>query len=133
MKKSLFRGFMAGVLTLILAMLISAVLAVFFKMLIWPIISGVPYISNSGPIAVGSREWYLLQPFAALSAFLSGMTTAHWSKPKSWSALLLVLIIAIGLTIASPINTNSILNLAIWNLEVPFGLILGFYFYNKYH
>lgn len=131
MKKSFLRGFFAGVLTYFLMVLIFAIFAFLFKKFIWSIISGVPYVSTDEPIVVGSSEWYLLQPLAFLSAFLSGIATARWSKTNSFSALLLVLLVTVGVTISSPIDTDSILNLAIWNLEVPVGLIFGFYFFNK--
>jgi uncharacterized integral membrane protein len=88
-------------------------------------------VRNPEPILVGSKEWYLLQPFALLSAILSGMAVARWSKPNSWSALLVVLFIVLVFSIFSPVETDSVLNLAIWFLEVPIGLLMGFYFFNS--
>ena len=131
MKKSFLRGVFAGVFTLIISMVIFAMLASLFKMFVWPMISGVPYTRSLGGIVVGSREWYLMQPLGFLSAVLSGVATARWSKPNSWSALLVVLVIAVCFVLASPIQTNSILNLLIWNLEIPIGLLIGVYYYEK--
>ena len=131
MKKSFLRGIFAGFFTLILSIIVFAVLASLFKMLVWPMISGVPYTRSLGGIVVGSREWYLMQPLGFLSAVLSGIATARWSKPNSRSALLAVLVIAVCFVLASPIQTNSILNLLIWNLEIPIGLLMGFYFYKN--
>jgi hypothetical protein len=131
MKKSFFRGVLAGILTLLISLMVFAVLYVLFKMVAWPIISGVPYVRNPEPILVGSKEWYLLQPFALLSAILSGMAVARWSKPNSWPALLVILFIVLIFSIFSPVETDSVLNLAIWFLEVPIGLLMGFYFFNS--
>ena len=101
-------------------------------MMVLPIVSGVPYMPNPKPVVVGSIEWCLLQLLGLLSAVLSGMSVARWSKSNSWSSLLVVIFIVLSFSILSPIQTDSVLLLAIWIFEIPIGLLIGFSLFNRY-
>ncbi|MGL4767778.1 MAG: hypothetical protein ACRCV6_06835 [Formosimonas sp.] len=127
---NLFKGFFAGFVTWLLAMLVSIVFVLVVKMVVFPAFMGVPYVSSSEPIVVGSQEWYWMQLLGFLSAFVAGVATAKWSKINK-QALLILMPVLFVLSIFSPINTSSIFDLALWYLEGPLGVVAGFYFYSR--
>jgi hypothetical protein len=125
LKRSFWRGVLAGKLVQWIGAVAVALFWVICRRL-WSLVQGPPFQPTHGPIDPNTSEWLLMQALGFAVSMASGFAAARWSKPRSWTALVALVLLAIIMSfIFPPPETASMVRKAVWLSFPPLGLICG--------
>ena len=124
-------GFFAGAATQFVSSLALVALSVVFDHA-WANAMGTPYVPTSEIPNANTPLWLSLQILGMFAALLSGIASARWSPGKSWSATILLSVLAVLFAVFAQFPaTHSPVRIALWALGTPFGIVFGALLYRR--